>query len=87
MNYPNPETVQAAALKLLMQASALSNQPTLAELKSLATGFDAARRTTRQLAEAQQKSSLEMSLTSLPERARVRGRCAEVRAHVDSLGG
>ena len=55
MNYPNPETIKAAALKLLMQANALSDQPTLAELDSLATGFDAARRTTRQLAEAQQR--------------------------------
>ena len=55
MNYPNPETIQAAALKLLMQASVLSDQPTPAELDSLATGFDAARRTTRQLAEAQQR--------------------------------
>ena len=66
MIYPNSETIQAAALKLLMQAGALSDQPTLAELDSLATGFDAARRTTRQLAEAQQKSSSEMSLTSRP---------------------
>ena len=55
MIYPNPETIQAAALKLLMQAGALSDQPTLAELDNLATGFDAARRTTRQLAEMQQR--------------------------------
>ena len=55
MIYPNPETIQAAALKLLMQANALSDQPTLAELDSLATSFDAARRTTRQLAEMQQR--------------------------------
>ncbi len=55
MIYPNLETIQSAALKLLMQASALSDQPTPAELDSLATGFDAARRTTRQLAEAQQR--------------------------------
>jgi hypothetical protein len=54
--YPNLETIQAAALKLLMQASALSDQPTPAESDSLAIGFDAARRTTRQLAEMQQRS-------------------------------
>ena len=56
MIYPNLETIQAAALKLLMQASALSDQPTPAQLDSLATAFDAARRTTRQLAEMQQRS-------------------------------
>ena len=55
--YPNLATVQAAALKLLMQASALSDQPTPAELDSLAIGFDAARRTTRQLAEIQQRGA------------------------------
>ena len=60
---PNLETVQAAALKLLMQASTLSDQPTLAELDSLATGFDAARRTTRQLAEAQQRGAHEQTKT------------------------
>ncbi len=64
--YPNIETIQAAALKLMVQASALSDQPTPAELDSLATGFDAARRTTRQLAEAQQRADAEMSLASRP---------------------
>jgi hypothetical protein len=64
--YPNLETIQAAALKLLMQASALSNQPTPAELDSLATGFDAARRTTRQLAEMQQRADAEVSLAVRP---------------------
>ena len=59
--YPNLETIQAAALKLLMQASALSDQPTPAELCNLATGFDAARRTTRQLAEMQQRGTHEQT--------------------------
>ncbi len=40
---------------LLVQASALSTQPTPTELDALATGFDAARRVSRQFAEMQQR--------------------------------
>ena len=55
-NFPNLERVQVAALKLLFQANALSDQPTPAELNNLAIAFEAARRTTRQLAEVLERS-------------------------------